>query len=181
MKNKIFKNSLCFTTMLKSYESIRVYFSHSTTYKIFHLFTHNIREYSQHSKILNYFADDPKKQKTSLCKTCINKIQNIIVNFIKIINNIYKKSSINSFLFNLFDKEQKKIKQDTNTYIFFTLLGSIVSFSILSLLFNRLGLKQLTMSILFVIIITIFYLNSSNIIRNSKLVNIFIKLLDSNI
>lgn len=181
MKNKILKNSLCFTAVLKLYGSIRIYFSHSISYKILYSFTRNIREYSQHSKILNYFTRESKHQKTSLYKFCLNKAKNIAVSLIETINSIYTKSSVNSFLFNILDKEQKKIKKDTNTYVFLTLLGSIISFNILSLLFNRFSLKQLTMSIVFVAITIIFYLNSSNIIRNSKLVNVLTKLLDSNI
>lgn len=181
MKNKIIANSLCFTIVLKIYRLISKYFKHSIVYRSFCSFTYLLQDYSQHSKISRCLFKKSKYQKISLYNICMNKFEKTITNLIKILNDIYKKSLINSFLFKFFCKDQKNIKKNPQIYIFLTLLSSIVSFNILNLFFDKLYLNQIIISTLFIISITIFYLNSSTIIKNSNFINILIKLLNSGI
>lgn len=181
MKSKIIANSLCFAVASKIYKSIRVYVNHSIIYRGFCSFMYHVHNYGQHSKILKYLNRGSENQEISLYKICINKIEKIIANFVQTINSIYIKSSANSLFFIFFRREQENIKKDPYAYTLLTLLGGIVSFNILSPLFNKFYLKQLMISTLFAIVIIVFYLNPSGIIKNSALVNAFVKLLNNGI
>lgn len=181
MKNKIVANSLCFNIVLKIYKSVRIFINHSIICKGLRSFMQHIHNYSRHSRILKYLGRENKNQEISLYRAYTNKIEKIIANSARTTNNIYRKSSVNSLFFNFFHRELENIKKDPHTYVLLVLLGSIVSFNVLGLFFNRFYLKQLIISALSVITIIIFYLNPSNIIKNSTFVNVFIRFLNSDI
>lgn len=181
MKNKIIANSLCFALASKIYGLICVYVGHSVIYKGFCSFTHRIHTYSQHSKILKYLNKGSEYRKISLYKICINKIEKFIANLVQTINDIYMKSSAGSLLFGFLRRERKNMKENPYAYVLLMFLGGAVSLSILNLFFNKFHLRQLVISALFIVVIIIFYLNSSNIIKNSSLVNVFVRFFDSGI